>query len=543
MIMLLGVLAASGQSIAGDWQGSLKAGGTALRLLVHFSQAADGAITGTLDSLDQNAPGIRITSGACKAGRITFASQSVGGAFEGRLSADGQAIEGTWSQGQPLPLTLRRAAKSDIAGDWNGTLEAGGQKLRLAFHIAALAGGVYEATLDSLDQGANGIPMSKVTWNSPTLKMESKTINGQFEGKLADGGNAIEGTWNQGQPLPLALKRGAAPPAPPPKRPQNPAKPFPYRQQEVFYSNSAAGIRFAATFTIPNGPGPFPAVLLITGSGPQDRDEAIAGHRPFLVLSDWLTRRGIAVLRADDRGTAKSGGKFAGATTADFEGEAEAGVAYLKSRPEVNPARIGMIGHSEGGTIAPLVASRDSSIAFIVMMAGTGVPGEQIVYEQNIAIAEASGAPHDKAVRNAEQVRAIIRLIQSGKDITEVSQEAREKFPDQAEMVDAQVTALSDPWMRYFLAYDPAPALRRVACPVLVLNGSLDKQVLPAQNLPAIRQALEAGGNRHFEIVEMPGLNHLFQTAKTGSPSEYAKIEETIAPAALEKIASWILAQ
>jgi uncharacterized protein len=536
--------AAAGQNIAGDWQGTLHAGGGTLRVLFHFSQTADGGLSGTFDSLDQKATAIPISSIRLKEGKLRLASYAVQGSFEGQLTEDGNSIEGTWTQGQAIPLTLRRPAKSQIAGDWNGALEAGGQKLRLVFHIAAFAGNVFEATLDSLDQGSNGIPISSVTVEGSAMRMQSRTINARFEGKLSADGNTIDGTWTQGAPLPLLLKRGGAAPALPPKRPQNPAKPYPYREEEVQYSNSAAGISFGATLTIPQGNGPFPAVLLITGSGPQDRDEALMGHRPFLVLADYLTRHGIAVLRADDRGVGKSGGKFAGATTADFAGDAEAGVAYLNSRPEVNPHKIGLVGHSEGGLIAPLVASRNPDVAFIVMMAGTGVPGDQVLYEQNLQIVEAAGASHDAAQKAADNIRALISLVRSEPDSTALRQKAKEKFPDaQPEAIDAQMASLDTPWMRYFLSYDPAPALRKVTCPVLALNGSLDRQVWAKQNLPPIRKALEQGGNQHFEIVEVPGLNHLFQTAKTGAVQEYEKIEETIAPAVLEKIAAWIALQ
>jgi fermentation-respiration switch protein FrsA (DUF1100 family) len=542
--LMLAFIPAEAQNLAGDWHGMLRAGGTTLRLVFHFSRGADGALSGTFDSLDQNAPAIPISSIAFKEGALSLASKDIGGTFEGKLSSDGSAIEGTWNQGQAIPLTLRRPAKHPVAGDWSGALDVGGQKLRLVFHIAASAGDVFEASLDSLDQGSNGIPISSVTVKEQVLSMQLRIVNAQFEGKLSADGNTIDGTWNQGQPMPLVLKRGAPAPAPPAKRPQNPSKPYPYREEEVSYSNSAAGIRFGATLTLPQGPGPFPAVLLITGSGPQDRDEAIAGHRPFLVLADYLTRHGIAVLRADDRGVGKSGGKFPGATTADFATDAEAGVAYLKSRPEVNPRKIGLVGHSEGGLIAPMVAARNADVAYIVMMAGTGVPGDAVLYEQNRQLVESAGGTREAAQKAADNVRSLISLVEMEKDAAALKQKAKEKFPEApAEALEPQIAALDTPWMRYFLTYDPATALRKVACPVLALNGTLDRQVWAKQNLPPIRKALEEGGNAHFEIAEMPGLNHLFQTAKTGGVQEYEKIEETMAPAALEKIAVWIAKQ
>ncbi len=301
----------------------------------------------------------------------------------------------------------------------------------------------------------------------------------------------------------------------------------------------------AATLTIPEGKGPFPAVVLITGSGPQDRDESLMGHKPFLILSDYLTRHGIAVLRADDRGTGKSTGDFKGATTADFATDTEAGVAYLKTRSEIDPHKIGLIGHSEGGVIAPMIAARNQDVAFIVMMAGTGVPGDQVLVAQGEAIQIANGKDPKEAAKEAEDEKAVLILVETEKDEAVLEKELKEKLAGQLPepQIGLQIKQVTSPWFRYFLTYDPATALRHVTCPVLVINGSLDKQVLPSQNLPAIRKALAEAGNQHVEIDELPGLNHLFQTATTGSPTEYARIEETMSPVALEKMASWIVKQ
>ena len=325
------------------------------------------------------------------------------------------------------------------------------------------------------------------------------------------------------------------------RRPQNPVKPYPYRAEDLQYANPGAGIKLAATLTIPPGKGPFPAVVLITGSGQQDRDESLLGHKPFLVLSDYLTRKGIAVLRSDDRGAGGSGGDFAIATTADFATDTEAAVAYLKTRPEVDPHRIGLIGHSEGGVIAPMVAARNGDIAFIVMMAGTGVPGDRIVAAQVVAGAEAAGMDHESAAKAGEQERRVLDLVEHETDPGALRRKLGAELGLPPAQIDAAYRQLTSPWYRYFLTYDPAPALRKVACPVLALDGEKDTQVPAKLNLPAIRQALEDGGNRHFEVDELPGLNHLFQHAKTGAFSEYSQIEETIAPEALEKMAAWIL--
>jgi uncharacterized protein len=250
-------------------------------------------------------------------------------------------------------------------------------------------------------------------------------------------------------------------------------------------------------------------------------------------------------LRAYDRGTGKSTGDFEGATTADFATDTEAGIAYLKTRPEVDLHKIGLIGHSEGGVIAPMIAARNHDVAFIVMMAGTGVPGYQVLVAQSQAIEVASGNDPAVAAKNAAKEKDMLTLVETEKDTATLEKLLREKLAGDVPqgVIGLQIKQLTSVWFRYFLTYDPATALRKVTCPVLALNGSLDKQVLPSQNLPAIRKALDAAGNQHVEIDELPGLNHLFQTAKTGAPAEYGQIEETMSPVALEKISTWILNQ
>jgi pimeloyl-ACP methyl ester carboxylesterase len=251
------------------------------------------------------------------------------------------------------------------------------------------------------------------------------------------------------------------------------------------------------------------------------------------------------VLRADDRGFGKSTGSFASATTADFATDAEAAIAYLKTRGEVDPKKIGLIGHSEGGIIAPMVAARNPDVGFIVLMAGPGVPGDQILPEQHKLIAEANGTPAEQAEKDATQEKTLLKYVESEKDDNALDKGLREKLTGAVPeaQLGVAVHQLTSPWMKFFLSYDPAPTLGKVKCPVLVLNGEKDLQVPPAQNLPPIRKALAASGNKNYEVDELPGLNHLFQTAKTGSVGEYAEIEETMSPVAMEKMASWILKQ
>lgn len=551
-LLLISTAYARAQDIAGDWQGALSAGGQTLHLLLHLTKAPDNSLKATIDSLDQaGANGIPVASVTLKDSKLMLDVAVIHATYDAKVSSDAKTISGTWSQGgQTFPLEFKPgtpppAKPSDIDGSWMGLLDLGTLKLHVVFNIQTGPSGL-SATLDSPDQGANGVPTSSITRDGSSLKIEIKKIGGLFEGTIAADHSSIDGTFTQlGAAHPLILKpvkeKEKAELAP--KRPQNPVKPYPYRDEDVTYDNKVQNVTLAATLTIPQGKGPFPAVVLITGSGPQDRDESLLGHKPFLVLSDYLTRHGIAVLRADDRGTAKSTGDFSTGTTADFATDTEAGIIYLKTRPEIDPHKIGLIGHSEGGVIAPMIAARNKDVAFIVMMAGTGVTGDQVIVAQSEAIQIAGGMSASEAAKKAAKEKELLTLVETEKDETVLEKEMKEKMagdvPDN--LMDAQIKQVTSPWFRYFLTYDPAVALSKVKCPVLAINGSLDKQVLPDQNLPAIRKAL--ANNPHAEIDELPGLNHLFQTAKTGSPAEYAQIEETISPVALDKIATWIQKQ
>jgi hypothetical protein len=560
--LALAPLSRAQAQIAGDWQGTLSAGGVQLRLVLHIAAAKDGSLTATLDSLDQGANGIPVNAVTLKDSKLSLAVDAVHGSYEGTVNKDATEIDGTWSQLQPLPLNFTRAPAqaaaapspaapkpappSEIDGTWQGTLDTGALKLRILFKIVNTQDGLT-AQMQSPDQTPVWIPASSVTRNAGALTITLKGVGITFDGKISADLSSIDGTLTQmGGSLPLALKPVKDQAAAEPRRPQNPVKPYPYREEEVTYANKAGGNTLAATLTVPPGKGPFPAVLLIVGSGPHDRDESLMGHKPFLVLADYLTRKGIVVLRADKRGVGKSTGDNETATTADYATDAEAGVAYLKTRSEVDPHKIGLVGHSEGGVIAPMAAVADPDVAFIVMMAGSGVEGDQILVEQGRLIAEAGGMSKEKAEENAVKQREVLALVETEKDSAILDKELREKLAADGlpeAQIGATIKIATAPWFRYFLTYDPAVTLRKVTCPVLVINGSLDLQVPPAQNLPAIRKALQDGGNKHFEVDELPGLNHLFQTAKTGAPSEYGEIEETMSPVALDKMGGWILKQ
>ncbi|HET9316711.1 MAG TPA: alpha/beta fold hydrolase [Vicinamibacteria bacterium] len=436
------------------------------------------------------------------------------------------------------------AATPAVEGVWSGTLEAGAARLRLVLHVATRPQGGFTAWLDSLDQGAAGLPVDEVTLRDRTVSLRMKSLGASYTGTLADDGNAIAGQWIQGGAFPLTFRRGATEG---PRRPQEPKRPLPYREEEV--SVQSAGVKLAGTLTLPRGKGPFPAALLITGSGPQDRDETIAGHRPFLVLADHLTRNGIAVLRYDDRGVGGSTGQFQAATTADFADDAQAGLALLQSRPEVDRKRTGLIGHSEGALVAALLASRGADVGFVVLLASMGVTGEAVLYEQAAQISRVSGVPAERAAQQKSMQQATFAILKGESDsavarkrLEELLGPALASLPaeQRAFALQRQIDTTLSPWLRAFLIYDPLPPLRAVKCPVLALFGEKDLHVPPSQNAAPVEAALKEGGNTSFTVRVLPGLNHLFQTATTGLPAEYTSIEETMAPAALTAVSDWI---
>jgi pimeloyl-ACP methyl ester carboxylesterase len=435
----------------------------------------------------------------------------------------------------------------EIAGTWWGTLKVDPVSITLVFHIEKQAGG-YSATMDSPDQGAKGIPITSVTFERDTLMVAAAQMGVLYTGTLK--GEIIEGTFSQGgMSAPLNLTRGEPVAS---NRPQEPKPPFPYRVEEVVFENPAAGIRFAGTLTMPFSGTNFPAVVLITGSGAQNRDEEVMGHKPFLVLADHLTRHGIAVLRYDDRGVGGSQRGPAGATSADLATDAIAALDYLRTRPDIDHAKTGLAGHSEGGLVAFIAtANNPGKVAFIVSMAGPAVRGDQLILMQVADIAAAHGVPASEIGAAVEKNRRDNELIFGDTpesveaDIDSYAARAVPDFdalPDDAKnAARAEIRTLNSPWMRFLAEYNPVEDLARVKCPVLAINGSKDVQVRASANLIAIRAGLETGGNTAFEIIEYPGLNHLFQTAETGLVEEYAKIEETFSPSVLKDIADWIL--
>jgi len=445
-----------------------------------------------------------------------------------------------------------------IEGIWEGPLKGGVIELRLAFKVAKDKDGKLTATMDSIDQGAKDIPCGGVAFEKKRLEIGIPLLKAKYAATLTDDGMLLKGEYEQnGSKHKLDLKRVEK--VSTLNRPQHPKAPFPYASEEVTFENAAAKIKFSGTLTLPKGNGPFPAVVLVSGSGPQDRDETILWHKPFLVIADFFARRGIAVLRFDDRGVGKSEGKHDGATSADFATDAYSAVLFLKGRKEIDPKRIGVMGHSEGGLIAPMVAAdHPADVGFIVLLAGPGVPGDEVLQRQQSEILKAMGEKPEAIKLSAKMMAAIMPIAKQTGPADErkakltkaidlfaegLTDDERKVVGESGDKAAAESIAarLSDGWMQFFLAFDPRPTLAKVKCPVLAVNGELDLQVLHDQNVPAIEAAVKKGGNDKVTTKVFPGLNHLFQSTKTGSPSEYGQIEETFSPEVLEFVAKWIL--
>mgnify|MGYP000167717587 CR=1 FL=1 len=459
-----------------------------------------------------------------------------------------------------LALTLVMGLSTyaqNIVGTWEGALDIKGQSLRIVMHIAETNEG-YEGTMDSPDQGAKGIPVTSTTFENSVLTMEIKNAKITYKGILNSDG-VVQGTFKQaGKSLPLNLKKVSDEDGMP-KRPQEPIAPYSYYSEDVQFENEEAGVTLAGTLTLPKKRGKFPVVVLISGSGPQDRDAQVFGHKPFLVLSDYLTRNGIGVLRYDDRGTASSTGDFGSATSFDFASDANAAVRYLQTRKEVNKEQIGLVGHSEGGLISPIVASNNKDVAYIVLLAGPGTTGAQILLEQQALIAEANGSGDTEIMQTREMSMAMFDLVaKHSDDVNEMRKAMKaslQKFlienpsypvppnMSQEQFIAVQIQSITSPWMINFLTYNPQDALAKTTCPVLAINGDKDLQVPAQQNLTAIKKALTDAGNLNITTRQLKGMNHLFQECETGAPSEYQTIEETFSPIALSIVTNWILGQ
>jgi len=458
-----------------------------------------------------------------------------------------------------------------VAGNWQGELQTQGIEIPVIFHISKDSTGKYSATFDSPKQKAYNLACSEVIFKEDSVILMMPLVKGNYAGLLSEDKKMLTGTWNQGPAsLPLVLKKiSDVVTIKTINRPQTPRPPFPYRSEDVEYDNADRSIHFGATFTVPL-PDPntnyfrapvYPTVLLITGSGKQDRDETIFDHKSFAIIADHLTRQGIAVLRVDDRDMGKTTGNFNTSTSADFAKDIEAGLDYLKSRQDVDLNNIGLLGHSEGGMIAPMVASKRSDVKFIVLLAGPGVKISELMEQQSVDVAAAGGTPVNYLDKYRLLYRKLVNTIVNEPDTVTAFSKAVVVFDDwrkdkdiflvksttgvtdeksKTKFIQTFVKQLSTPWFRYFMKFDPAEYLTKLSCPVLALNGEKDIQVSAKPNLAAIKTALEKNNNKNFKTMEIPGLNHLFQHCKKCSADEYSELEESFDTGSLSIISNWI---
>jgi pimeloyl-ACP methyl ester carboxylesterase len=456
------------------------------------------------------------------------------------------------------PLLAGPAQPPEIDGLWFGTLKSGPLALRLALHLQS-KGGKLTGTFDSLDQKAPGTPLAAVEFKNGKLTFQLESWGASYEAKLDATSTGLHGEFRQ-KGASYSLKFKKVDKLPELARPQEPKRPFPYQEIPITYRNEKADITFAGTLTLPPGDGPFPAVVLLSGTGPLDRDSTHAYHKPFLVLADHLTRQGIAVLRVDDRGIGETkGGNVWQSTLPDFAEDALLAVAFLKNRQEVNPAKIGLIGHSQGALVAPLAASQAKDVAFIVLLGTPCLAGEALMNQVLRTFWQQIGVDKAKVPEIQKLLDGIHKIVREEKDpakgaaaLRAFFKEVLAKQPGFAKLsekeqnawfaeVEADVQFHNSAWYRYVLSYDPRPILAKVQCPVLALTGALDVQVPAKDNLPQLEKALRAGGNKDFTVKKLPDLNHLFQTAGGVSPQDSALIEETFAPVAVQLISEWIL--
>lgn len=442
----------------------------------------------------------------------------------------------------------------DISGTWNGKTTRGDKEITFEFQIKN-ENNEYSSTMAVPTFRIDGMKPKATTFENGKLTIDGSNLGMEYKGTYNKEGQIIEGTYTEGGlVLPLTLKKGAANIADA-RRPQEPIKPYPYYEEEVAFENVKDKISLSGTLTLPSKIGEFPVVILITGSGPQDRDESYMGHKTFLVIADHLTRKGIGVLRFDDRGVGKSTGDFGTATTADFSEDVLSAVKYLKSRKDIDLKHIGLIGHSEGGIIAPLVANQSKDVSFIVLLASTGISGTELSVMQSKTL---RGFPVEDEVEYEENTRKAIAIVTSNKSEEEIENELRAHYnaflrpiltslsaPEENinAFINNQLKSSVKPWSRYFLSYNPADEFEKLQIPVLSLNGSKDTQVDAKINQTGIRNALIEGENKDYKIVELENLNHFFQECETGNMDEYRKIDQTFSPIALKEISSWVLSK
>lgn len=557
------------EALLGGWEGVLEAGGTQLTLRFHIGKDEAGTLTGTMDSPDQGVTGLPMTSVSLSGRDLDIDIAAVAGRMSGRISEQERRIEGHWHQaGQSLEIELRpidpeQGSTEDstglaldgsiwarVAGYWRGELKAPGATLAIGLEFTQ-PGEPLQIFLDSPDQGVEGIPATDLSHHDGRLTILFASLAAEI--RLTLESETLPAVWVQaGQEMPIEFARAGRPE--PRARPQTPEPPFPYNADTIRFPSMTGDFELAGTLLVPET-APAAAVVLVTGSGPQDRDESIAGHRPFLVLADSLARRGVAVLRYDDRGVGESGGDHGTASLSDFADDAAAAVKALRANLGAREIAIGMLGHSEGGMIAPGVANREQ-LDFVVLLAAPGIPVSELLPLQQRLILEAGNAGADSTAQSVETTRLLLRIIEDEPDDAQAREKIRALFArrigetDGPEMTAEQIEQAADaavrrtinPWFRELISVDPLAELRRIQGRVLALYGELDLQVPPSRNAVPVQRALEHLPPSAYHVETISGLNHLFQPAKTGHPSEYAQIETTISPIALKRISDWITA-
>ncbi len=541
--------------VVGDWHGVLQSPIGPMTLIITIAEGEKGALRGEMESLDQGGRKTPLTSVTATDGHLTFTLKPAQISYEGGWVEGEQHWSGVFTQGVKMPLTLRRGLPAarpvveGLDGLWQAAVARNGVNLRLLLRVATGSHGTI-VTFDSPDLGAVGLPVSGFSRRAQAVGFSVPASGARFAGSLSDDGTRFSGTWTvPGQPeveIEFTRTRTTAEREGRP-RPQTPKPPFPYRTQEVTFDNPAAnGVTLAGTLTLPSGTGPFPAAILVSGSGPQDRDETLLGHKPFAVLADHLTRHGVSVLRYDDRGVGASTGDFAAATSADFATDANAAVRFLLTRPDIDREAIGLVGHSEGGMVAPIAAADNARVRFIVLLAGPGTDLMQLAQSQERLLGLSQGSSEEDLARTEPVLAQVFAAVANSTNAEDARVRVRAALTPEAlatlavpdsrkELVVHQFT---NDWFRYFLQFKPAAALSRIHVPVLALNGSLDRQVPADENLTAIKAAL--AHNPDVTIRKLEGLNHLFQTARTGSIGEYADITETMSPVVLRIVTEWI---
>ena len=429
---------------------------------------------------------------------------------------------------------------AQIEGYWKGEIDLGTLKLEMAFNITANENG-YSATLDVPAQGAFDVPVDETTFQDGHLQLTMSAMDASYSGMLKD--DVIEGEFTQhGMTFTLNLVK-AEKKEQKKTRPQDPQPPFDYHIEEVTFINEKEGNTLVGTLTIPKGEGQFPAMVLVSGSGQQNRDEELMNHRPFWVIADYCALHGIAVLRYDDRGIGGSTGEVENATSLDFSYDAEAAFDYLRNRKEINASKVGILGHSEGGVINFMVSARRPEVAFLVSLAGPSVNGIEVLKEQQAAILRASGMS-EEAVQFSGNANAqlfdIIEASSSREEADSLMRQLVKGWGYNEELTEQTVSQMTMPWMYSFLKYVPTEAIVKANCPALLLNGSKDLQVIASQNLPGYEKIIADYGKTNLTLRDLPDLNHLFQHCEIGSPNEYFTIEETISPEVLEMIVGFV---